>query len=89
MSYRYFYFVPGKNYRIGKRKEKFPGKDKWETVDVIPLIPLVGVNYCQPLLHMSKRRVHCILQMKVLINLQLVTCLTPHLTVTKYSDNKF
>ena len=48
----------GKNDRI-RKKNKVPGKDKWETLDVIPLIPLVGVNYCQPLLHMSKIRVHC------------------------------
>ena len=36
-----------------------PGKDKWETLDVIPLMPLVGVNHYQPILHMSKKMVHC------------------------------
>ena len=49
----------GGNDKIGKRREKIPGKDKWETLYVIPLIPLVGVNQLQPILHMSKRMVHC------------------------------
>ena len=44
---------------LGKVNEKKSGKDKWETLDVIPLLPLVGVNYIQPILHMSKRMVHC------------------------------
>ena len=48
----------GKNDRI-RKKNKVPGKDKWETLDVIPLIPLVGVNHRQPILHMSKIMVHC------------------------------
>ena len=30
-----------------------------ETPDIIPLMTLVGVNYLQPLLHISKRMVHC------------------------------
>ena len=37
-----------------REKKKVPGKDKWETLPVIPLITLVGVNNCQPILHMSK-----------------------------------
>ena len=42
-----------------KRNKKSPGKDKWETLVVIPLMPLVGVNCRQPILHMSKIMVHC------------------------------
>ena len=35
------------------------GKDKQETLDVIPLMPLVGVNNRQPILHMYKIMLHC------------------------------
>ena len=42
-----------------EKNKKLPGKDKWETLDVILLMPLVGVNNCQPILHMSKIMVHC------------------------------
>ena len=30
-----------------------------ETLAVIPLIPLVGVNHSQPILHISKIMLHC------------------------------
>ena len=40
-------------------KKKVPGKDKRETLSFIPLIPLVGVNHIQPILHISKIMVHC------------------------------
>ena len=40
-------------------KKKVPGKDKRETLSFIPLIPLVGVNHLQPILHISKIMVHC------------------------------
>ena len=29
-------------------------KGKWEYCDVILLLPLLGINHCQTLLHMSK-----------------------------------
>ena len=32
--------------------------DKWEKLDVITLIPLVGLNHRQPILHMSKIMAH-------------------------------
>ena len=48
----------GVNYIIGKRKEKIEIKYIWETLDIIPLFTLVGVNYCQPILHTSKIMVH-------------------------------
>ena len=48
----------GVNDRIGKIKEKVPSKDKWKTLEFISLIPLVGVNHRQPILHMYKRIVH-------------------------------
>ena len=36
-----------------------PGEDEWEARSVIPLMPLVEVNHCQPILHMSKIIFHC------------------------------
>ena len=47
-----------KNDRI-KKEKKNPGKDKWGKIGVVPLMPLVGVNHCQPILHMSKIMFHC------------------------------
>ena len=41
-----------------KEKEKVPGKDEWETPAIITLMPLVGVNHRQSILHMSKIMVH-------------------------------
>ena len=37
-----------------ENKIKISAKDKLEYYDVIPLFPLLGVNNCQPRLHMSK-----------------------------------
>ena len=42
-----------------KQNEKVPGKDKWETIDVITLMPLAEVNNSQPILNTYKRMVHC------------------------------
>ena len=39
--------------------KKIPVKDKWETPATIPLMTIVGVNHCHPILHMFKRMVHC------------------------------
>ena len=44
---------------LEKESNKIPGKDKWEALYVIPLMQLVGVNNCQPILYMSKIMVHC------------------------------
>ena len=37
---------------------KIETKYRWETIDVIPLFPLVGVNNCQTILNISKIMVH-------------------------------
>ena len=42
-----------------KENKKVPGKDKWETPATITLMPLVGVNHCQPTLNIHKIMVHC------------------------------
>ena len=41
----------------GKRK-KIPTKNKWEYCDIILLLPLLGVNHRQPLLHIPPKNVH-------------------------------
>ena len=38
--------------------EKNPEKYKWDLPSVIPLMPIVGVNYCLPILHLYKIMVH-------------------------------
>ena len=50
--------MPGGNDRIGGKKRKKETKYRWETLNVIPLLPLVGVNHRQPILHMFKIIVH-------------------------------
>ena len=44
---------------LEKDHNKVPAKDKWEIPSIIPLITIVGVDHCLPILHMSKRMVHC------------------------------
>ena len=39
-------------------KIKIENKYRWETLDDIPLLTLVGVNHRQPILIFSKRMVH-------------------------------
>ena len=41
-----------------KKNEKIENKYRWETIDVIPLLPLIGLNYHQPIIHMSKIMVY-------------------------------
>ena len=43
---------------LEKEKKKIETKYRWETLDVIPLFPLVGVNNHQPILQLYKRMVH-------------------------------
>ena len=40
---------------IGLAKTK---KNEWEIPAIIPPMPIVGVNHCVPILHLSKRMVH-------------------------------
>ena len=47
----------GKMIELAKEKEKI-SKNKWEKPAVIPLIPIVGVNNCPYILHVSKLMVH-------------------------------
>ena len=41
-----------------KENKTIPGKDKWETLNVIPLMPLLEVNHRKSILHMSKIMVY-------------------------------
>ena len=31
-----------------------PSEDIWETIDVISIFPLLGLNHCQPIIQISK-----------------------------------
>ena len=44
---------------LEKQNKTFQAKINWEKLNVTPLMPLVGVNNCQTILHMSKIMVHC------------------------------
>ena len=44
---------------LEKGDKKLPGKDKWKTLNVIKLMPLVGVNNRQLILHIFKIIIHC------------------------------
>ena len=48
----------GGNDIIGRIKWKIETQYIWETLNLILLMTLVGVNYYQPILHMSKIMVH-------------------------------
>ena len=43
---------------LAKEERKIPEKYKRELPDFIPLMPIVGVNHCLPILHLSKIMVH-------------------------------
>ena len=43
---------------LEKQNRKTPTKYRWGKIDVIPLLPLLGVNHRQTLMHMSKRLVY-------------------------------
>ena len=47
-----------KNDRIVKIKLKIPAKDEWKLPAVIPIMKIVGVNHCPPILHLYKIMVH-------------------------------
>ena len=55
-----------------KQNKKIQSKYIWEKIDVIPLLPLLGVNHRQPLIRIPKRRFIFIQLRNKLINLQLV-----------------
>ena len=54
-----FTLCRGKMIESEKDNKKVQAKDKWEIIAIIPLIPIVGVNHRLPILHTSKRMVHC------------------------------
>ena len=43
---------------LEKEKKKITSKYRWETIDAIPLLPLIGVKHRQPIVHMYKRLVY-------------------------------
>ena len=50
--------------RIRKENKK-SSKDKWGNCDVIPLFPLLGVNHCLSLLHMSNTQKNGLIDLKL------------------------
>ena len=66
-----------------------PGKYKWETLGVIPLIPLAGENHCQPLSHMSKRMIHCYYTDESINQFAIGYMINPWLNCNKILREKF
>ena len=54
-----------------------------ETLDVIPLMSLVGVNHRQPILHMSKIMVHCYSTYRSMNKFAIGYMIKPSLNCTK------
>ena len=73
----------GEKWYNWKKSKKVPGKDKWETLAVIPLIPYVGVNNRQPILHMYKRMVHWYSTDETNINFEIGYTINPLLNCNK------
>ena len=64
-------------------KIKNPGKDKWETLDVISLMPLVGVYHRQPILNMYKIMVHCYSTYEIINQFEIGYMINPSLNCNK------
>ena len=58
-------------------------KDRWEKIDVISLLQLLGVNNCQPLLHMSKIQVYLYTTYKRVSNVSICYMINPTLHINK------
>ena len=69
----------GKDDRIGEKTSK----DRWEKIDVISLLQLLGVNNCQPLLHMSKIQVYLYTTYKRVKNISIGYMINPTLHINK------
>ena len=63
-------------------------KDKYEYCDVSILLSLLGVNYCQHLLHITNKVVYINSRENVLINFKMDTWFTPRYMLTSCSKNK-
>ena len=57
-------------------------------IDVIPLLPLLGVNYCHPLIHMSKRLVYLYTTDKKINQFEIVYMINPSIHVNKVFREK-
>ena len=71
-----------------KEKKKNPGKDNWETLNVITLIPLVGVNHRLPILHISKIMVHCYSTDEIINQFAIGYMINPSLNCSKVFREK-
>ena len=62
---------------LEQENKKIDTKYIWETIDIIPLLPLLVVNHRQPIIQMSKVMVYIYTTDEKLINLQLIIQLNP------------
>ena len=81
-----YYYLMRENDRIGKKWTET--KYRWEKIDVIPLLTLVGLNHHQPIIQMSKEWYIFIQQMNKWINLKMFIWLTIHFKLIGCSENK-
>ena len=72
-----------KDNRIWKIKYKIPTKYKWGNCDVVPLLPLLGVNHRLPILHMSKTFFYINSAGKLIKNFTIVYMVNPTLNVNR------
>ena len=70
-------------FRIGKNIKYI-----WETFDVITLVPLVGVNTCQPIMQMSKRMIYLYATDEQINQFSIGYMINPFLHIKRRSDNK-
>ena len=66
-----------------ENKDKNTGKDKIKTLDVITLMPLVGVIHRQHILHMSKIMVRCYSTDESINKFEIVYMINPSLNCNK------
>ena len=84
---KYCYFMRGGNDRI-RKINKIVTKYRWEILYVILLFTLVGINYSEPILHMSKRMVHIYSIYDIINQFEIGYMINPALNVNKVLREK-
>ena len=72
-----------------KENGKTPKRDKQEYCDVIQLLPLLGVNHCLTLLHISPKNVYINTSEKLINPFAIVYTINPHYMLARFSEIKF
>ena len=74
----------GGNDRIRKKeKKRIETKYIWETNDFIPLFPLVGINYFQPIIQMPKIMVYIFTRYEQINQFTIGYMINPSLHINK------